>query len=70
MFDGLALTVGEVEERVDDSLVVLIAALQPVKGVVPGGWVGRAARCQRGLVLSARPPAEPDLMFPDYPALQ
>ena len=28
----------------------------------PSGWVGRAARCQLGLILSARPPAEPELM--------
>ena len=28
--------VGEVEERVDDLLAALVAALQPVEGVVPG----------------------------------
>jgi hypothetical protein len=54
--------VGEVEERVDHLLPAFVAALQPVERVVPGRWVGRAARCLLGKPFSARPPAEPDVM--------
>jgi hypothetical protein len=54
--------VGEVEERLDHLLPAFVAALQPVERVVPGRWVGRAARFLLCRSFSARPPAEPDVM--------
>jgi hypothetical protein len=54
--------IGEVEVGVDHAFAAFVAALEPVEAVVPGGWVGGAARCLLGKPFSARPPAEPDVM--------
>jgi hypothetical protein len=34
------------------------------------GWVGRAARCLLCRSFSVRPPAEPDRLVSEHPALQ
>jgi hypothetical protein len=54
--------IGEVEVGVDHAFAAFVAALEPVEAVVPGGWVGRAARFLLCRSFSARPPAEPDVM--------
>jgi hypothetical protein len=46
------------------------AAVQAAAAYQPGGWVGRAAKVPVARSFSSRPPAEPDLMVPDHPALQ
>jgi len=53
----------EGEEGIEVVGVAFVSDGEPVIAGQPGGWVGRAARCQSwGWFLFARPPAEPDVM--------
>jgi hypothetical protein len=59
-------------ERHVDNLAVLIDGPVDVAphAVDLHGWVGRAARCLLCRSFSVRPPAEPDGLVSEHPALQ